>query len=257
MRGGLRLAGRLAPSYRLAGPPGGRRYAVALLLLLLVLPVWWLANRDEAEDAGPARLDQLVLDGPRGPECLRLVIAVDDSGSMSDFASARDRALHQFLGWVGRPGNLRSDDELAVVDFAFESAVRLPPSPPSSGVGALTGRPVTDGFDTLFRPVLETVSGFPPTDCSTALALLSDAQLSDLPATEAVGRRILRGAGVDDVRLLVPGDGITVPAQWQQVFPAAAPDRFDGHDTEQTARTFGETVADLVDQTLVRRSGAP
>jgi hypothetical protein len=251
LQGGVRLGG---PA-RLAVPPGSHSYVVPIILLLLLPLGWWLW--DSADDPpGPASLEELVLVDPRGPGCLRLIIAVDDSGSMRDFAAARDAALAQFLRWVGLPDNLRDDDELAVVDFAAESAVRLQPSSPDSGTGALRAPAVQDGVDTLLAPVLETVSGFPTTDCATALAFLSDAQLSDLPASEE-GRRSMMAAGVDTVLLLVPGQEIDVPPQWRHAFPAAAPMRFDGHDAEDTARTFGETVAGLVDQTLERRTVRP
>jgi hypothetical protein len=171
---------------------------------------------------------------------------------MNDFAAARDAALVQFLGWVGQD-NLRDDDELAVVDFAADAAVRLPPSPAWRGAGTLTQPPIVDGSATVLAPVLDQVSAFPATGCRTFLMLLSDGQLDDLPGSEEAGRRSLREAGVDGILLLVPGERIDVPAGWRHAFPAASPAYFDGHDTDETAIAFGRTVADVVDQRLVPR----
>lgn len=252
MPGGLRRGPGLVAPAGLAEPPGsrGRRLTPLLLFLLLLLPLLWFLWQEEEQ---PTTLDGWRLDGPRQAGCVRLVVGVDDSGSMSDFATARDAALAQFLDWAGQD-NLRDDDQLAVVDFAGDAAVRLPPSPPH-GTGGLGPQPPLSSDGTRLMPALAEIAAFPATPCRTLLMLLSDAQLEDLPRSEEAGRRMLRNAGVDGILLLVPGERIEVPGEWEHTFPPAAPIYFDGHDRDESAIAFGRTVAEIVDQRLVPRDG--
>lgn len=148
-----RLAGGRSPG---AGAGLGSQIRVrrllAVLLLLAAVPVllaWALTDLSEPERL----LADRPLVGSRGPSCLRLVIANDVSGSMSDFAGARDAALHQLVDWA--PRNLRPDDELSIVDFAADAAVRLPVSPVRTiGPAAASPAVVHDGSETLLAPVL-------------------------------------------------------------------------------------------------------
>jgi hypothetical protein len=183
-----------------------------------------------------------------------LVVGVDDSGSMREVAGARDSALDQLMAWA--PKNLRADDQIAVIDFAETSAVRLPTTG-AQRVGVLGGMPgaVRDGHDTLLGPVLAQLSSQQVSGCRTALALISDAQLADLPATEDAGRALVAEGHVDDVRLLVPGKDVDVPKAWNQAFPAARPERFDGRNQDETAVAIGQVIAGLTGQHL-KRTGA-
>ncbi len=237
----------------LVPPPGRRRYLWPWLLLLLLLVGWlvWPRHDHKANAAPPSKtINGWTLAGARGPDCLRLDLAVDDSGSMLNFSSARDAALSQLVAWL--PGNLRPDDEVAVIDFAGVASVRNPPT----RVGQLTQRPAVDvsggsARGTLLDPVFDSVSGLPPTRCQSALVLMSDAQLDDLPANAAAGRRLLLDHSTHAVRLLVPGRAIVVPPEWTTAFPEAPPARFDGYDGSATALAFGRTIADLTGQNLV------
>lgn len=231
------------------GRTGSPRRLVTLLVAAAMLAalVWSLLPD------GDGGLAERVLAGPRGPSCVRMVIAVDVSGSMSDYAGARDSALGQLVGWSR--GNLRPDDELAVIDFAESAAIRLPVTrvdalPAGAASSAIA---VPDGRTTNLAPVLDRVREQPGGRCDRALLLLSDAQLADLPATVTDGRTALSAHDVHDADLLVPGEDIDVPAQWTTAFPAAAPIRFDGHDTDDTAVAFGEAVAVLTGQELETR----
>jgi hypothetical protein len=257
MPGLLRPGAGLARPPRLVPSPGRNRVYVLPLLLLLLLGAYLvhLGTRPPQPAAPappqPSTLDRWAAAGPRGPSCLRLVIGQDVSGSMRDFDAARDQALDQLVRWTGE--NLRENDELAIVDFAAEAKVRLPPTriDASPGTGTPTG--AADGVDTLLNPVLDMIRAFPPTACDTALVLLSDAQLTDVPPTATDGNAALTGARVRDLKLLAPGREIEVPPQWQFAFPIAAPVFFDGLDPDATALAIGRTIVGLTGQKLAAR----
>ncbi|WP_214406328.1 hypothetical protein [Pseudonocardia lacus] len=174
---------------------------------------------------------------------------MDTSGSMRDYAAARDAAFAQAFRWL--PDNLRSDDELVVVDVAATAAVRLAPVS-MTGVPASVPPPtgVPDGRDTLLGPALDVIGALPPTPCERSVVLLSDVQFADLPPDEAAGRALMSRVGVRAVLSLVPGEDIQVPAQWATAFPDAPPVRFDGSDSEQTALVLGGAAATATGQRL-------
>ena len=138
-----------------------------------------------------------------------------------------------------------------MVDFAFDAGVRVPPTGVKTG-GIASIPAVVDGTDTLWLPMLRAMDGFPVTKCRTALVLLSDAQISDLPVGQDPGRQVLKEHGVDEVRLLVPGDGIQVGPVWEASFPSAPPISFNGSDPEETALVIGRSIASLTGQSLTR-----
>ncbi|WP_224401695.1 vWA domain-containing protein [Pseudonocardia sp. ICBG1034] len=224
-----------------------RLFAILAAVALLTAAGWALLPERDRSLAGQR------LTGARGPSCLRLVIAVDVSGSMAGYAGARDSALAQLLGWAG--DNLRPDDEITVVDFAERSAVRLPVTTvdalrPADGAVAAA---VRDSHTTYLGPVLDQVRAQPGGPCDRAVLLLSDGLLADLPATADRGRAVLTAHDVHDLELLAPGEDVEVPAQWSTTFPAAAPIRFDGHDADDTAVALGGAIAAITRQTLEER----
>ncbi|MFG1927929.1 VWA domain-containing protein [Cryptosporangium sp. NPDC048952] len=242
---------RFGRSPRLGGP--SRRPFWALAALLLLVPLLWLlfTSCQRQEDPAPVAgaLGDYALEGKRGPECLRLTLLVDSSGSMQDYAGARDAALARLVPWLAN--NLRDTDELSILDFAETATVRLPPTTAgSAGAPAATG--VADGGGTLLEPALAQVDGFRTTQCETALLLLSDAQVTDLPTSEQDARTLLRQHRISDVKLLVPGQDIDVPDTWLTAFPDAQPRKFDGYDPDATAVAIGRTVAELTGQKLTR-----
>jgi hypothetical protein len=209
--------------------------------------VGWYAWSASAQP--PATLAGYRAAGPRDEvNCLRLVVAVDVSGSMQDFAVARDDALQQLFGWLKK--NLRADDQVAIIDFAAVAQIRMRPT----DVYALGSLPAAtgarDGTYTYFRPILDDVSQFPPSGCDTALVLISDAQLIDLPDTPTEGRHLLSDHHVGRIRLLVPGTGIRIGADWTKGFPAAVPQVFNGLDPAATGLALGNTVVGLTGQSL-------
>ncbi len=245
---------RLRPPHALDGPPGSRTLVLFPLLFALLAAAgawygWSTAHKP------PGALANYRAVGPRNEvNCLRLVIGVDVSGSMQDFAVARDDALQQLFSWVKQHHDLRPDDQVAIIDFAAVAQVRMEPTAVSSLGGLPPPTGARDGYYTYFRPVLADISHFPPTRCDTALVLISDAQLIDLPATQAAGQQLLAEHQVGRIRLLVPGAGIQVYPVWLKGFPAAVPVVFDGQDPAATGLALGNTIVGLTGQTLKRIS---
>jgi hypothetical protein len=220
---------------------------MALLLLLLAAFGGWYGLH--GRNSAPGTLAGYEAAGPRDEmNCLRIVLANDVSGSMQDFAAARDDALQQLFSWLKK--NLRPNDQVAMIDFAAVANIRMQPTQVSrlDSLPAAVG--ATDGTYTYFKPVLADISMFQPTTCDTAVLVLSDAQLIDLPINEAAGQQLLAAHHIDRIRLLVPGAGIQVGTDWAKGFPAAVPLVFDGLDPQATGLALGTTIVGLTGQKL-------
>lgn len=226
-----------------ARPLGRHRWLALLALPLLAIPLlllawWWFS---------PGRLDETTLVGARGPSCLRVVLAADVSGSMAHLAGPRDRAVDELLSWA--QFNLRADDELALISFAGDASLDIPPTR-IGDKAARSGSTVGDG-GTRLAPVLSAVESLVSSRCRTALLLMGDGQFEDLPSDERTGREQLAAAGVDTFLFLVPGATDT-PAQWGEQYPYAPPVSFDGSNPDATAMAFGRQLAILTGQHLQR-----
>jgi hypothetical protein len=239
---------RLRQPRRLARPLNSNRlYALPLLLVLLLAAGWYLWP---ARGTASGTLSGYRASGARDElNCLRLVVGVDVSGSMRDFAVPRDDALGQLFSWVKKK-NLRPDDQVAIIDFAAVAKIRMWPTQVAHLGGLPPPAGARDGVYTYFHPILTILDQFPRTSCDTALALISDAQLIDLPSTAPAGRQLLLDHQVGKIRLLVPGAAIHVDPTWTKGFPSAAPYVFDGTDTEATSLALGHTVVSLTGQSL-------
>jgi hypothetical protein len=282
----LRRGPALMRQGRLAPYDTGRRVTLALLPLLLLAGLFtWFGTRPEPQPrpaalvppspspsaapsvapspsaapttsppappppspaAPPSQLTGWKLPPGRTSSCIRLIVALDVSGSMGSYGTYRDAALQQLLAWV--PGNLKSTDQVAVVDFAGSVGVRQQPVAATRKLSPGASSSVSDG--SLLQPLLEAAAAFPRTKCRTALVLLSDGQLNDLPASADDSKALLAANRVAHVRLLVPDPSIVVPPSWSVALPNAAPRYFDGTDADATALAIGQTIADLVQQQL-------
>jgi hypothetical protein len=237
--------GDIAPlAGKKTGVRWGRMLVVLLLVAALLAALWYWWSQREPDD-----LTNSYLDGPRGLGCERVVIASDDSGSMSDFFEAREQALSQVLAWA--PDNLRPDDELAAVGFSGHTYTHVPPTQIADPINRGNRQPPSDG--TSLSELLRTVAGMPRTPCSTSVVLLSDGKFHDLPGTADAARNQLRESGIDEVYLLVPGEGIEIEGKWSQLYPYATPVIFEGTDADATALVFGHTFADITGQQLRAR----
>lgn len=240
----LKPAGDLQP---LTGRRQISKPRVVVLLLVLGLlgsGLWWLANVNN-----PKTLGDTYLSGERGPGCARVIIASDESGSMLEFVQPREMALAQLLNWA--PGNLRADDELAVLTVSGNTFVSMPPT----AVGdrpALGDNPgPTDG--TSLGALLGVIRGLPATPCVQSLVLLSDGIFHDLPKNSDDARAQMRDSGISELFLLVPGEQMEVEPAWAGLYPYAAPVVFDGTNPDETGLTFGRTLAKITKQELKTR----
>ncbi|HET9894558.1 MAG TPA: hypothetical protein VFQ44_06445 [Streptosporangiaceae bacterium] len=245
---------RLGRPSGLKGPMGSTGvYLLPLLMIGMLAAAVWYLWPSPGQAQAPASLSGYRAGGARDElNCLRLVIGVDVSGSMRGFTVPRDDALTELFGWVKT--NLRPDDQVAIIDFAAVAKIRMM----STTVADLGSLPppagAEDGYYTYFRPILADVDQLPATRCDTALVLISDAQLIDLPKTQAAGRSLLLAHHISKIRLLVPGAAIQVDPIWVKGFPSAVPYVFDGTDAEATGLALGRVVVSLTGQSLVRVS---
>jgi hypothetical protein len=158
-------------------PPWLRRLLLGLLVLLLLL-LALVACREERK---PESLSRSTLTGARlttGPICLEE--AVDVSGSMTQYATERQRAERELFAFAKRV--LQPTDRFSQAFFAGSAMVALPPTSlqslatPASGSGALD-----DG--TLLAPAvvsLVAARGADSGSCAArALVLISDGEIFD------------------------------------------------------------------------------
>lgn len=200
--------------------------------------------------ATPTTLTGYTLAGRRRAGCVRLVVGLDVSSSMTGYRTVRDTALAELLRWLRI--NLRPDDEIAVIDFAGSAGVRQPPT--SVTLPIALGPPAAVVGGSRLLPLFDATAGFAGTACTTTVILLSDGQLDDLPASPAASAEVLATRRITHVRLLAPDRTISVPWQWTAALPSAKPVYFDGNDPASTALAIGHTVGELTGTTLRARS---
>lgn len=249
----MMLRSALIPS-KLIGVAGGtprrrhRRPWAAAIILLLLIATLVLAHRPWNNLASRDQLAQTALVGERGPGCLRLLVASDNSGSMAAIAGPRDHAVRQLLTWA--PDNLIAADQIGVIEFAGSAATALPPAS-ASRPGTLEPAFI-DLQGTLLTPLLAEVRTLPPSRCRTVLVVIGDGLFYDLPSWPSQARRQLQDAGIYQLALLVPGRS-PVGLRWRLLYPEAVPVRFDGNDPNDTAFAIAQQVAAVTGQRLVER----
>lgn len=202
----------------------------------------------------PAGLGDLMLRGARPATPVRIVIARDVSGSMIDFADARERAFEELLPWAA--ANLRPTDELGVLDFADEALWSLRPAPVHRL--AMFGARLIDtqlAGGTAWRPVLDRVRSLGDHSGRLSLWLVSDGEYPDYPESCDTGRRLLTDAGVTSMPLLIPSRSGSAPGVWQDIFPDEVCLPFEGMDARATALAFAFALASATGQRLVRVGG--
>ncbi|MBO7936199.1 hypothetical protein JTP77_009565 [Streptomyces sp. S9] len=201
----------------------------------------------------PARLVCARLGGePFGPP-LRLVVALDVSLSSLRVLPAAAPGLDAFAVWLG--GELRDDDELAVVDFAETARVRLEPAP----VGEPFALPAPLGpelahtastLDALTGPV----GALCAVDRDTVLVVLSTGELTGLPDHNSGGDADhLALIGLRAVRMpAFHRSGLGRVPGWDPPH-GPAPRVYDGRDAEDVALALGVSLAALTGRPLVVR----
>ncbi|WP_409046942.1 vWA domain-containing protein [Microbacterium sp. HA-8] len=223
--------------------PTRRKYWWLLLLLLgLGAVLLGLLPHPRSDD-----LADLTLTGMRGPACVRIVVAPDVSGSMTQFEQVRTTALAEVARWA--PANLRDDDEFAVIVWDDGATVALAPIPLSAGANLPTslGQPGSGGSD--IGPAVDLLPALPTTPCRSAIVAISDGIIG----TDTSGiEETLRASGFDRVAIILP-NGSSAPATWMDVFPYSLQFHADPQSTAQTGRAVAEAIAATTDQLLVER----
>lgn len=225
--------------------PSPRRALWLLLLPLLAAAVVVALIAHQRTEP----LSSLVLVGDRSPACVRTVVLRDQSGSMAGYELAREAAMQQIVRWGSGEDTLRSNDELAIIDFAAQGSVALPTTTVEKASTSIPGNAVTDlGGSTIGSGILA-MSALPSTDCVTSLVVLSDSHVTSLTSAE---KEELVRQGVAHIALILPGD-MGVGSEWSKDFPTSLVLRASAADPGLTAIAVGEAIAASVDQRLERR----
>lgn len=207
-------------------------------------------------------LESVRLTGSCPRRRIRLIIASDLSGSMGRFTEARDRALHRLIRWV--PGNLRLDDELALLTFGSYTVVNTAPTTirafretltrESNPLPLVATGAVSPGIEnaTKFSPLVDAIRRLPSSRQQTALMLLSDGLFGDFPSDINDARSALDDAGISQAFLIRPSECGLEPGQvdpWTSLC-SAPPMIADGADSDVTALSFGKVLAIITGQRL-------
>lgn len=197
---------------------------------------------------------------------IRLVIASDLSGSMGRFTRARDIALDRLIRWV--PGNLRLDDEVALLVFGSYAIVHTEPTTIRSFREKLTSQresrsltstgTVESGIAdaTSLSPLIDVVKGLASPRQRIALILLSDGLFGDFPDDHAAARSIFGNAGVGQLFLIRPSESGLEQGEvdpWISLC-SSPPMIADGGDPDATALSFGHVLATITGQRLELRN---
>ena len=248
MRPTLKDAGRLGRAGTLRDH-GARRGAAALaavsLIVLLIAAAAVIPSISERAAAADDLTRQALI-GPRNLTCQRVVLLLDQSGSMTEYAQVRTDAMTTLGQWA--PDNLRADDELSVVRWADTAIADTPPT----RVDALTSSSFTAGSadvggGTDVLPAVRLVADLASTPCRTSLVFISDGQIAQAHAAQLDAA--LQKAGVDRVSLVLPNATAT-PEYWMRLFPYAEALHADPNNPNQTARALGQAIASATGQQL-------
>lgn len=247
--GGLSRLGDLERIGDLAALPRARRWPWLLLLLLplaALATALALAAGALRHDEPPTSLSGAQLDGDRGAGCVRLALLADGSGSMADYAQARNTAVQEVLRWA--PGNLRGNDQLTVVEFAGSAATTLPTVDVADAASARLTPPaaLTDGSE--LTTALDQLAAQSPSPCRTVAVVISDGLVNE--TDRAFVEAAVTRAGIDRVVLLLPARELGVPDAWRAVLPAAEVASTDAGDPDATALALGRVLADYLDLRL-------
>lgn len=248
MRSSFHGNGELGRAGVLRTSGAGRASAVALAAMLIILGIIAAALVPSLVDRAAAAddLTRQVLVGPRNLTCQRVVVLLDQSGSMTEYAQVRTDAMETLAEWG--PDNLRGDDQVAVIRWADTAVTDTAPTEVGS-IGPSTF--ASDGADigggTEVLPAVELVAAMPSGACRTSLVFVSDGEIGR--ADQAKIDAALLGAGVDRVSLVLPNSA-SAPQYWMRLFPYSETFYADPNNSNQTARAIGQAIASATGQTL-------
>ncbi|POH59668.1 hypothetical protein C3B59_17400 [Cryobacterium zongtaii] len=241
--------GRLSRSGQLASATigRGRRWPIVLAVFVPLLLLGLLGAALVPKAASP--LADFLLDGPRSPGCVRLVLLRDQSGSMVEHAAAREEATERLLEWVVQPEVLRGDDEVAVIDWAGSAVVALPATRVSELSGDVPGTRsgLSDGTDVTVG--IDAAAEMPLTNCRVAFVFLTDgfSEPVDTAAAQA-----MRDIGVASVATIVPS-GVGLADTWARDFPYGLVRTVEAGAADRNAAAIAEALGAATGQRLAQR----
>lgn len=221
-----------------------RRLWLLLLPAALIAALLWWQGVERSEP-----LASYALAGDRAPACLRTVVLRDQSGSMAQYATAREQAMQQLVDWGTAGGTLRATDELAIIDFGEDAAVTMATRVIGNVAAAIPPSATIDTGGTSLAAALLAMEQLPPTTCQTSIIALSDGQTSTVPAAAL---QSLATQGVTSAALVLPGP-MAVPEAFSDALPYAITVEAPADDPNRTARAVAEAMAASVNQRLERR----
>ena len=219
--------------------------ALAVVGLVAAAVIPGLLERSAAADD----LTRQALVGARSLTCERVVVLLDQSGSMAQFAQVRADAMSALAAWA--PENLRGNDQVAVVRWAARSETDLA----ATSIDSLSSAAFTPGASDLGAETenvllaAEQVEAMGPTSCRTALVFISDGELTTEVDSYALDR-VLVDIGADQVSLVLPTSS-AAPEYWTRLFPYSNSFHADPNNANQTARALGQAIASATGQKLV------
>ena len=243
--------GRLGRAGAVRSSGAGRAAAAISVSALVVLGLIAAAVIPGVQDRSAAAddLTRQALVGTRSLTCQRVVVLLDQSGSMTQFAQVRTDAMTTLAAWA--PENLRSNDQVAVVRWAARSETDLA----ATSIDSLDSAALTPGTSDLGAETedvllaVEQVQAMRPSSCHTALVFISDGELTTEVDPDELNR-VLVDIGADQVSLLLPTSS-TAPEYWMQLFPYSLTFHADPNNANQTARALGQAIGSATGQELV------
>ncbi|MBX3089869.1 MAG: VWA domain-containing protein [Cryobacterium sp.] len=248
MRPSLRSVGAFGQVGSLHDAGAGRVLLAMLIPLLLLAGLigWITFSVNQQLTSAADDLSRQVLVGPRNLTCQRVVILLDQSGSMDDFRQVRTDAIDVLASWA--PKNLRGNDELALISWADIAATQTSTTPIASLTATtLNQRQFDLGGGTQLLPAVQQLATLPSTVCRTSLVFISDGEIGQIDQSDLDGA--LSAAGVDSISLVLPNSQ-AAPEYWMQLLPYTETFNADQSNSNQTARAMGQAIAAATNQQL-------
>lgn len=199
-----------------------------------------LREDGEEDDIANYRLHGIRRTGP-----IRVIALQDLSGSMHPYAVAREEALKSLVTWSRR--NLRSEDELGVIDFSDRAGVALPVTPISK-IDTKNLKIAVEIGGTSILPAIELSKPWWESSSSIWFVALSDGEIFD--ALSPVEQQAFRGSNYGGTILINPSD-TEMPGRWTRSFPDSELVCIQNDTPGAIAVGIGQAISIMTQQRLV------